>query len=365
MRYDIARTAEVFTVTAVDADFNDTARTVRITGGSVELGAYTDTRMDATADFEGADIPADGPVRIRYSFDAGGEHCEAVLATGFATVGDVTFEGATASGSMTVESVLRPLAADGPGYPFTVSASADAPSALALAEDICLRYVPRVQVTGESAWRPTSDHTFDAGDSWLAIVNWLLDGAGYAAAHPDPYGTVIMAPYVAPGARPVTAEYATDSRSVIMPGVVRTVEGGGAVVRLSYADESCSLTASARIGGGILTESVRESVDELAGGTAAGKLEALKALAARRAVENAGSTDRLRFKAAWRPLQPNDAISFDYVLRGAERIRGWRGTAASMQVSFEPGAPTDIEARRFVPADASPTVEGSILWQAT
>ena len=365
MRYDISRTSEVFTVTAVDADFNDTARTAHITGGSVELGAYTDTRMDATVDFEGAEVPSDGPVRIRYSFDAGGERCEAVLATGYATVGDVTFEGTTALGTMTVESVLRPLAADGPGYPFTVSAAADAPSALALAEDICLRYVPRVQVTGESTWKPSSDHTFDAGDSWLSIVNWLLDGAGYAAAHPDPYGTVVMAPYVAPNARPVTAEYATDSRSVIMPGVVRTVEGGGAVVRLSYADEACSLTASARIGGGNLSESVREAVDELAGDTPAAKLEALKAIAKRRAVEKSGSSDKLRFKAAWRPLQPNEAISFDYVLRGAERVRGWRGTVASMRISFEAGAPTDIEARRFVPADAVPTVEGSILWQAT
>lgn len=361
-RFDTSRSAKAFRVQAVDpATLAGLADVGTATGGSIELGAFTDTRMDARIDFEGEAVPDAAMVRIWYAFtDAYGVHEEYPLATGYAAVGDVTVTGGRVSGSLTVASPLRILANDGAGYPYTVKAGA---AAVALAADICEARGLRV-IASESSWAPSADHVFEASDSWLTVVNWLLTSAGFAAAWPDAMGWVHMEPYRAPSDRAVTASFANDEASVIVPGIVRTVEGGGSIVRLSYADEQCSVWAAAWTGSTALMESVRESVDELEGETAAAKAESLIAEAKRRALDAAGTTERLKFTAAWMPLMPNDAAAFDYVsdAKGA-RIEGWRGSVASMSISLEPSAPTSMELRRLLPHGGEPASEGGVLWE--
>lgn len=361
-RFDTSRSGEVFRVQAVDPlTLAGTADVGTATGGSVELGAFTDTRMDASVDFEGEAVPDAEMVRIWYAFsDDRGERGEYPLATGYAAVGDLSIEGGRVSGTLTVASPLRILAGDGPGYPYTVKAGT---AAVALAADICESQGLHV-IDSESSWSPSSDHVFEASDSWLAVVNWLLTSAGFAAAWPDAMGWVHMEPYRPPSDRAVAASFANDSASIIVPGIVRTTEGGGAVVRLSYSDEQCSVRASAWTGGTALRDSVRETVDELDGDTAAAKAESLIAEAERRAMDAAGTTERLKFKAAWVPIVPNDAVAFDYASdsEGA-RIEGWRGSVASMSISLEPSAPSSIELRRLLPHGGGIETEGGVLWE--
>lgn len=342
-------------------EFEEGAEQADVTGGSLEFGSQTDLKVTGSAGFSGwpsADVP--DLVRIYYGFtDDAGARAEFALATCFASVGEVSFEGAAAEGEMALESTLKPLASDGPGYPYTAPAGT---AAVALAEDLCLRLGLPVSAT-PSDYRLATDHTFESGDAWLAIVNWLLSAAGYASATPDAYGTVILAPYVPPSSRTPVASLATDSRSVIHAGVKLSDPAADAynAWRLTYqTDEEC-LWASSRFPDPGVVKSGMEQVDELEGATRDERIGALKSKARQRLLDNAAAYEHLRFSCAWLPMGPDDAIHFDYVLGGRGMVEGWEGCILSMNLALETGAKADIDARRLIETGKETVEEGGAL----
>ena len=46
-----------------------------------------------------------------------------------------------------------------------------------------------------SSYNMSEDHTFDSGTTYLEMVNWILETAGYTNAYPDANGIIQMRPY--------------------------------------------------------------------------------------------------------------------------------------------------------------------------
>lgn len=345
--------------------FAEGAELAQVTGGELSLSAFDDLRTTGTLDIEGADVP-DGSklVRAYYSFeDSGGASESLPLATLFVSCAKPTYDGKNASGMLECSSVLRAMSLRKTRAPYSVPAGADAVSlAASLARECGLP----VSATG-SEYRTSSATVYGSGESYLHIANELLGMAGYASCSPDPYGTVVMAPYVVPAKRPVVATFADGPDSVMYPEVSPEEElDVPNVVVLSYEDDSGSMWASAENAdpsdprSTANTDEVTEfeEVHELDGETAEERLANLKSLAASRLADASATVERVSLSHAWIPVWPGDAAAVDY---GAAGVR-WTGTVASMRVSLSGAMRCDTELRRFVRRAFEAVSDGGVVW---
>lgn len=338
-----------------------------ITGGSVELSALSELKASGSLSFDGESLPSEHDmVRVYYSFTDGfGDEGSAPIATMFPVLSDPAYDGSSTSGTIELSSVLSVLSCRVYGMPFTVSAGTQAVAlAVQLAESVGLR----VNNPDPSSYAVKSDHTFEASDSYLDIVDWLLDAAGYSSCWPDAYGIVQMRRYVEPTEREPTVEFADDEESIMYPeiqvksnwietvnAVSMTFETDGATLwaKAVNADPK-SKTSTVSRGREI---SAHETVSELDGETQGEMADALMAKALASIVAGSSEVEHVSMSHAWIPVLPNDAVRIDYASAGLS----WKGAVTNVGVSLEPGVPCALESRRFVRPDVEYSVTGGVL----
>ena len=342
-----------------------------ITSGTVELSAFTDTKATCSFEFEGGTPPdTTDLVRIYYSFvDDDGNAYETAIGTFFVSYGDVAYarDGQTLMerGSADGSSVLSSLIERKLGAPYTIAASTDCvDAAVALVEGFGLP----TNSPSSPGVVTTAAHTFEPDDSWLTVVNWLLTSANYQAAYPDPYGNVMMVPYVDPESRAIIATFRDDEHSIMLPEVEMANDWMDTpnVVRVYYeTDDEClaasaSLTSGARAslaGRGGREVTYVESVDELAGATQADRITALKAYARQRLIDQSAEIEKVTLTHAYLDgITPNDAVAIEY------SGMTWRGNVTNMHVTLSPSTQCQTSLRRFVSNSLTITTTGGAVW---
>lgn len=341
-----------------------------ITSGSVELAAFTDTKASCSFSFEGGTPPdTTDLVRVYYSFtDDDGETAETPIGTFFVTYGDVSYtrDGDTLkeSGSADGSSVLSALIDRKLGAPYTVDAGTDCVNAA----------VTLVEGFGLPTNHPdspgiltTSAHTFEPDDSWLTVINWLLTSANYQSAYPDPYGNVMMVPYVDPESRAITATFRDDSHSIMLPEVAMENDWRETpnVCRVYYqTDDECLAASASLVSGARASLAGRggrevtyvESVDELDGASQAARISNLEKYAKQRLIDQSAEIEKVSLTHAYIVMQPNDAIAIEY------RDMTWRGNVTNMQIDLQPSTQCTTQLRRFVSNSLTITTQGGAVW---
>ena len=342
-----------------------------ITSGTVELSAFTDTKATCSFQFEGGTPPdTTDLVRIYYSFeDDDGNYHETAIGTFFVSYGDVSYmrDGQTLMerGSADGSSVLSSLIERKLGAPYTIASNTDCvDAAVALVEGFGLP----TNSPSSPGIVTTAAHTFEPDDSWLTVINWLLTSANYQAAYPDPFGNVMMVPYVDPESRAITATFRDDEHSIMRPEVEMANDWMDTpnVVRVYYeTDDEClaasaSLTSGARAslaGRGGREVTYVEQVDELTGATQADRIAALKAYARQRLVDQSAEIEKVTLTHAYFDgIVPNSAIAIEY------SEMSWRGNVTNMHVTLSPSTQCQTSLRRFVSNSLTITTTGGAVW---
>lgn len=347
------------------------------TGGRTEWSYFTALKVAGSIEYNGEAPNAYDMLRCRYEFadEFGHVHVQPlwtmlVETTESAILG--TDRGAVESGTANLYSVLKVLSDRLYGLPFTVAAGTLAVSlAQTLAESVGL-----VVNAKPSTYRVATDHTFAADDSYLTIVNWLLDAAGYGSAYPDAMGTVQMQPYVEPTLRQPVFTFADDTESIMYPSLTDTTDRSETanVVRLCYEDELETLWATAanvdashpaslpRTGWRELT--AYDSVSELEPAyegeepdapTQALRVANLKAAALKQLLDNSADIEYVTLAHAYYPVTQGDPVAVHY---GGKR---WSGTVTNVELAHEPESKCTTKVRLYVTYDLDTQTNGGVL----
>lgn len=327
-----------------------------ITGGHIELSAFTDLKAEGSLTFEGFEIPDDHDmVRVYHGHStSAGEQPLKPLATLMFSVSEPTYDGAAVSGKLACRSVLSVLASRKYGAPFTVAAGTQAvQKAIELTESLGLR----VNNPDPSAYTVREAHTFNEYEAdYLTIVNWLLGAAGYSSAWVDAYGIVQMTPYVEPTERKAAVRLADDESSVMYPKLSRQSDWADTpnVVRLCYETDEETLVASASnidpnsrasLPSRGYEVTCSDSVSELAGDTQEERVANLAAMASRKLLDKSSDIEYVEGKCQYIDgLAPNNAMEIDYARADLE----WKGALTNVSVELSNAMPVEFKARRFV-----------------
>lgn len=335
-----------------------------IQGGSIELSSLSTLKVSGSLDFSGDLVPNDHDlVRMYYKFeDAFLDTATECLATMFFSVADPTHREAMIEGTMECSSTLVLLQRRSYGLPFTIPAGTNA---VARAAEIVRSFNLPVNYSGESSYMLKSDHTFEPGDNFLEIVNWLLGAAGYSSASVDAYGTVKFERYQEPTERPARYTFRDDGQSIMLPEVKTSndYQETPNVARLRHTtqDETVWAAASnidpeskASIVSRGYENTIEEEVSELNGDTQAARIAALKALALQKLIDNSSEIEKVEMGCAWLPIEPNDAIEIDYRMAGI----AWRGIITNVKISLETSIPCQLSLRNFVRRELKTSTEG-------
>lgn len=343
-----------------------------VTGGSLELAAFTDIKASGSIDFDGEAPDAEDLLRVCYELtDERGDYEMVPVATMLVECSKPTLTGdsrfrVSQSGSATLNSVLKVLKDKEYGAPFTIPAGTQAVAkAVELTESLGLR----VNNPDPSAYALSGDHTFSADDAnYLAIVNWLLSAAGYSSAWIDEYGSVQMTPYIEPTERSVSMSFSEGDESVMLPKVPYKNDWQATpnVCRLYYETETESLrAASYNVDAehpaslprrGNREKTIRETVSELAGDTLSDRLENLKEMSRKKLIDNSAEIDYVEIGCPYLPLTPNMAVEVRYA------TLDWRGNVTNFAIDLGDDSNCKLEARRFVRTAIATETEGEVIW---
>lgn len=338
----------------------------QLTGGSVEYGLYTDMKVTGSFSYAGEAPDTTDLLRVYYQFaDDHGEVSEPVaLGTFFIASDTVTSTpngaGLVNSGTITGQSLLKPLKDRLCGLPMTIAAGSNPiTKAAAIIKGCGLR----VNYPKGTTYRLKSAHTFEPEDSYLTVVNWLLTNCStpYQSAFVDGYGVVQVQPYEDPTAKMPVQTFSDDERSIMLPSVDREndIDSSANVVRLYFESDTTAMWASAsNMSGSSVSLDVRgnrevtyyEQVDEIA------DLDALKAMAVTRLKDQASEIEHVTLTHAYVPLAAGDSVS---VLYGGTE---WSGTVQTMRVNIMPSAQTRTTLRRYASAALEIETDGAVLW---
>ena len=341
-----------------------------VTGGSVSLAAFTDAKASCSFDFIGGTPPdTTDLVRIFYSFkDDDGQTGEMVLGTFFVEYGSTVYEAANGSliakGTVQGTSVLAALINRKLGAPYTVEAGTDAiASADALVKGLGLK-----TNDPQGSYAINAPHTFEADDSYLTVVNWLLSSANYRAAYPSAAGTVIIEK--PEDNRKLAAVFKDDEQSIMLAEVTQENDWQATpnVARLNYQSDEESLYAVAynrsgsrasldARGGRELT--YVETITELEGETQQDRIDALEAMAKQRLIDQSSEIEKATLTHALVDgMRPNDPVAIEY------SGRTWSGNVVNMEIRLEASTPCTTKLRRFVDNNLTITTEGGATWTA-
>lgn len=341
------------------------------TGGSLEMSALSDVKLNGSLNFDGEPPDPDHLLRVYYGFtDENGEYEERVVATmGVSAADPKVCEGdgiVRKKGRVELTSVLQILKDVELNAPFTVKAGEQViAKALSLVADNNLP----TNCPDPSAYALASDYTFKPEDAnVLGIVNKLLDFAGYSSAWVDAYGVVQMTPYVEPTDREAVIEFTDGADSIIHPEMLTESDWGTTpnVVRLSYTTDAECVVAWARNvdpehraslpSRGGRERTLAEFVSEVAGNTPAERLEALVKQAEDKLVASSAEIEYAEVECAYMPFEPNDAALVRYA--GVD----WKGAVTSYRIEIADDSRCKARVRRFARTALKVEKGGEVVW---
>lgn len=336
----------------------------QVTGGSVEYAELS--RLKETGSFEYAGDPPDPHdlLRVYATFrEEGGGEETAMLCTHMVEADSASARPYGSSGSVRTYSVLKALESDVVGFPLTVPAGT---VAVARAREVCEAHGLSVEAS-PSGYALASDHTFDAGDDCLEVVNWLLGAAGFGSAAVTRAGAVRMAPYVEPGSRPPSFSFEVGEASVLRPEVgcgsdwagspntVRCYHAGGSAAILATAVNADPASPASTVSRRRAVSSYEE-VGELAGGTAAEMRAELEAIALRRLADASAEVEYRTVRHPFCGFLAGAAVEVAVP-------EPFSGAAVSMRVSLDAETACTTKVRRFARRNLETTVESEVLWE--
>lgn len=338
-----------------------------IYGGSIELSALSTLKVSGSLDFTGETVPNDHDmVRVYYRFqDDFLDTSTECLATMFFSVADPTYNEAIVEGSMDCSSVLVLLQRKSYGLPYTVPAGTNA---VAKAAEIVRSFGLSVSYADQSSYTLSADHTFDANENYLGIVNWLLDAAGFSSAGVDAYGGVRLEKYQEPTERTVRYTFRDDEQSIMLPEVKTSndYQDTPNVVKLRHTSQYVTVWAAAynidpeskasTVSRGY-ENTYEEEVSELEGSTPAEMLANLKALALQRLVDKSSEIEKVEMTHCWLPINTNDAIGIDYRMADI----GWKGAVTNAKIELAVSIPCQLSLRNFVRRNLKTSIEGGVF----
>lgn len=221
-----------------------------ITSGNVELSTEAELKSTGSFNFEGYDIPnVNDLIRLYYAFeDSNGEEAYEPIATLFVNYAELTYtetlKGVEAQGTLEGSSVLSVLANKIIGLPRTFKANSNA----VYEAERLITECGLMTKKEPSGFSLSADHTFDADTTYLEIVNWLLETAGYAQAFPDAMGVVQLKSLSSIQNNINYTVFRNDDESIMYPEILEANEWQKApnVVRLIYNTDSAYVVAEAR-----------------------------------------------------------------------------------------------------------------------
>lgn len=324
-----------------------------ITSGSVELSADSNLKVTGSFAFEGYEIPdTNDLVRVYYTFlDSKGERAMEPIATFFVSYANVshtdTRAGIKSKGTLNGESVLSVLEDTKYGQPYTVLRNTNM---IYKAQELVRELGLPVNFT-PSTRAMTADHTFAAGATYLEMVNWLCETAGYTDAYPDPYGTVQLQPYRDTELRSDSIIFRNDDRSIMYPEIEETnnIANIPNVVRLLYNTDIACIRAEARnVTGSRASLDARggrektyfEEIGELS--AEGGRLASLMDLSEQKLREESCDVEYVTFSHAYVPVYIYDPVTVYY------SDREWTGNADNISINLAPATKTQMKIKRVL-----------------
>lgn len=331
-----------------------------ITKGSIEQSADTELKVTGSFDFEGYVLPNESDlIRVYYQFtDDYNTRASTAIATLLVSYADLdyydTLKGVKSSGTLDGQSVLSILDDKKIGVPETIRRNSNA---VYEAEQLAIECGLQTN-TEPSSFALSADHTFDAGTSYLEMVNWLLTTAGYTEAFPDPYGVVQMLSYATAQQRTDYAIFANNDESIMYPEIVETNNWQQTpnVVRLIYNTDDACVAAWARNETGS-----RASLDARAGreityfeeisdlGEGVSKANSLRELAEKTLLEESSDIEYVTFEHAYKPLVVFDPVKVNYA------DMEWTGNVDNISVDLSPATKTQTKVKRIMSAEIEMT----------
>lgn len=316
------------------------------------LGGGRITRNNLTALKESGELPTvgvlaigDDLVRIYYvvTSEDGAEE-QIPLATMHAFAESVEYGPAARSSSLQLYSVLLDLQDAAIKTPLTIAAGANAideAAALCTAVGLPVVATPSARTLSTAA-------SWDAGTSKLAIVNYLLDIAGYWSARTDGWGRVVMLPYEEPTRRTATWAFADGDNAIFLPRV--TIDTGADRVP-NVCVLTCTNPSDAPIVGSYTNADPASPYSTVARGREIALVETvddatdaadLDARAQTRLLAATSATETVKIQHAYAPVLPGDVVSLDW----AQHSLSLRAAIQSQDISLTPSAMTTTTAKR-------------------
>lgn len=341
---------ETYTYTRVTWDgWNEYENYGYITDGSLEYSTSSSLKSTGSFSFEGLEVPrTDDLVRVYYSFrDSYGEETRVALGTFFVKYSALnytdTLTGMKASGTLNAESVLVVLEEDMYGPPLTITRGSNPIlEAVKLIKECGLNvdYEPTGKALGV-------DYTFQAGTSYLEMVNWLCDTAGYYQAYPDAYGTVILKPISVDSTAELT--FANDDQSIMYPevGDESNLSEAHNVVKIGYSSAGMYLQATAQnLSGSPISldktggrrSVLYEEASDIEEGT--NPTNVLRQLAEDTLKDESLKVETVTFSHAYVPMELNQSIQVDY------SDFSWMGYLNSFSVTLKPSTKTQTKIQK-------------------
>ena len=323
-----------------------------ITSGSIEGASDSEKKVTGTFDFEGYVLPnVSDLIRVYYRFnDDRGQTAEVPVATLLVSYANLThtdtLKGIKSEGTLEGSSVLAVLIDQKIGVPKTIPKNANAvyeAEQLILSAGLLANAEP-------SAYSLSADHTFDAGTSYLEMVNWLLSAAGYTEAHPDEYGTVQLKSYASAQQRRNYIVFANNDESIMYPQVEEQNDWQSTpnVVRLIYnTDDACIAASAENTTGSRASLDMRggreityfEEVSDLSGTS---KANTLKEMAEQQLIALSCDVEYVKFEHAFIPLAIYDPVKICY----AERE--WIGNVDNIHIDLAASTKTQTRIKRVL-----------------
>lgn len=337
-----------------------------ITTGSIEYAADTDLKTTGSFDFEGVELPNTSDlmrVYYRYTDDSGevGTYPIGTYFVGYSNLQHVdTLQGLKSKGTLEASSMLKALEDPKTGTPYIIQRGKNyiyEAQKIITSFGLQVDYIPDSNVL-------TIDHVFDAGTSYLEIVNWLCEQAGYAEAYPDAYGTIVVKPVSEIQRTLETITLQNDDKSILYPEIEKQndYQNTPNVVRLLYdAENSCIIATAKNMSGSRSSLSERggreqtdfEDIGDLpAGGSL---LNSLMALAKDRLIKLSTDIEYVEYEHAYIPMQLYQGMTLIF----SELT--WTGNIDNYSIELTPGTKVQTKLKREQPQDITIELTGSII----
>jgi hypothetical protein len=252
------------------------------------------------------------------------------------------------TGTAALYSLLQLLAEQAVDAPYSVASGVNA---LGRAKSLIASVGLNVVADASTAVLVTAAN-FDAGTSYLEIVNWLLRYADFDSAEVDGYGNVVLKRYVDPAMLSPVVTFGAGPDCIFMEGVVHEFdmrEVPNKVVAVMSGQDS-TMTATAVNEDPFSRYSTVRRNRTIVHVEQVSQIETQAALdeAAKRTLQQLTSAvESVEFDHVFLPFSTGQAARLDYTLPDME-VLDFVGVASSKTVKLSIGMPCRTRLRKFV-----------------